>query len=79
VYSNCVRETEQKAYYNDHRVSELNGSLYGNLAYFFLSFPVCCFKTRRDDVALFLTFAAAFKPTANLIDKFTMEQRFNKP
>jgi hypothetical protein len=61
-----------------HRVSELNGSLYGNLVYLF-SFPVCCFKTRRDDVPLFPTFAAAFKPTANLNDRFTVKQRFNEP
>lgn len=61
-----------------HRASELNGSLYGNLAYLF-SFPVCCFKTRRDGVPLFPTFAAEFKPTANLIDRFTVEQLFSEP
>jgi hypothetical protein len=61
-----------------HRASESNGSLYGSLAYLF-SFPVCCFQTRRDDVPLFPTFAAAFKPTGNLIAKFTVEQRFNEP
>jgi hypothetical protein len=50
-----------------HRASELSGSLYENLAYL-VSFIVCCFKTRRVNASLFLTFAPAFKPTTNLTD-----------